>query len=805
MNWLMGRSKSASKAADLLDMLSNVDKALQAVPRDKSAELQPKWEAMRDAFKSSVQEMETNEAALQALQKENGGLKSSLKEERKKFAKSQQDIEKYAADSKKAEERAQVIQKEMKDLKRQTDDLHHELKQRDESAVHMQGEIERNASMLDELTKRTEAAETRQNFHTYFATLVHAHPAFKDVTRGIDHFRNRLEAFQTISDNVDTKEIEQQIQAEVDSNFPQNDQDELEKLSDLISDLTPPGSLDKILSQLEPFKHVPGEMGTIITNLWESVSAVKHEFSQSTALAKEDKEIEQLFNDYLFGVYSKLKEEGDQMHVLERDFEDGEEQLKHSIKSLSHDLNCHHPIKDRGKKEQERCEAMQELIDYYSKNIERVGSHQSPIAFLQKNLTCFRDQMDKRKHECSDELSQHDQNVIRKQERAKHVKQWSREKETTRNKEGLHARWCEMTAKVLQQDASNTLMKCLSSLDMCTTWIVWARATRNRADKICSCSCKWQTSMAKQLDSDEQVYQRAHNRTKRGAELLEKIRLCVESAYIELINKSNRDDKRFREHMPEYEKRLTAVKKVLRDELLDRKHHFQHLVRDCMMRATALETDINNLQYANLPEGNDMFDKKTEELQQCLKMKDSYEQQLERVNRLAIYTTGVELTPDGQMEVWLGKFHFNRPRRMLPVMHSLTDAYETTSMQSYSIISLLGDDGALPTGAEACHHAELNRLRKQPKDQEPMKECEPEHENCHGPGLSAGNSGTGGEDVDHQGKNVQMGNNEDDKALGSSETADMAQDFVKDNVETSPQETKISSSLNAVDATISCV
>jgi len=145
-------------------------------------------------------------------------------------------------------------------------------------------------------------------------------------------------------------------------------------------------------------------------------------------------------------------------------------------------LNCHHPIKDRGKKEQERCEAMQELIDYYSKNIERVGSHQSPIAFLQKNLTCFRDQMDKRKHECSDELSQHDQNV-RKQERAKHVKQWSREKETTRNKEGLHARWCEMTAKVLQQDASNTLMKCLSSLDMCTIWIVWARhAQSSRQD-----------------------------------------------------------------------------------------------------------------------------------------------------------------------------------------------------------------------------------------------------------------------------------------------------------------------------------
>jgi len=107
---------------------------------------------------------------------------------------------------------------------------------------------------------------------------------------------------------------------------------------------------------------------------------------------------------------------------------------------------------------------IQKLMYYYSKHIERVRSQASPIIFLEERLTCFQDYMNTRQQDYISELSQHEQNAFKKRSQASEVKEWSEEKKKARNKEKLYAQWCEIAAQVLQQDAANTLMRSLSSL-----------------------------------------------------------------------------------------------------------------------------------------------------------------------------------------------------------------------------------------------------------------------------------------------------------------------------------------------------
>jgi len=720
MNWLMGHSKSALQGddlpADLSDMLRNMDKAIQDLPCNMSAELQPKWDAMREA--------------LHALEKEKLSLKTALEDLQKK---------------------AEAKEKEAEDLMRQTGDLHCELKQKDDSIAQLQSaldeacmqckdkeevvcelkeeganavEIHLNDANPDEPAKRVEEAETKQSFQQRFAAFVRNHPNLRQVARNIDLFGKRLDALQTISNQSYAHEVEQEIQTEVKTNFLVTDQEGLQALSCSLSDTTVPVSLDKILSQLGPFKYVPG-WGTIISNFLENVGAVKQEYSQTIGVHQENQEIEELFNEYLLRVYSKLHEDGNEMLTLEKDFDDGEKELKMKIRNLSQELACNRPLKNRGKKEQERNDTMQRLMDYYSKHMNRVRSHASQISFLEARLTCFRDHMDSRQQEYISELSQHSVAALRKQEQAKQVKEWSEEKNKRRREEKLYGRWCELIAQVLQQDAANTLMKCFSLLDMCARWTVWVRSRLDQAEQNCSSANKLQTLMVKQLCSDEQIYQGAHDRAETGSELLLKFRYCIEGAYTELIQKCQCDETLFRENLSEYEKRWSAVRQSLSSELQSRREHFQGLVCNSMVQEQQLEIDLAKMEYANLGDDDDKWEKTVKKLDECKNMRASYEMQREHINRLVIEASLNHLAladssegvlPDVQMHDWLEEFYFTRPRRYEGGLHALTDARQTGSLQKFEAIALDGDHTSLSTREGDYQDAEFHGLREQLKD-----------------------------------------------------------------------------------------
>jgi len=646
-----------SQTKNISDALKHMDETIQALPHHESAELQTKWEAMRNAAKSLLQQHNTNEKALRVLEKENLGLRTSLED---------------------AQKRSKEKEKEARDLMAQVGNV--------------QGELGRWKKMAAEV-------ETKHMLATRFAPLVHKHPTLRHATKGIDHFQKRLGTLQTTADQADANEVEQEIQNEGQSKFSSTDRDNLQELSCLISDTTTLVSLDKILSRLGPFTNVDG-WGTIISIFLENVCAVKQAFPQNIAVTKENEEIETLFNEYLFEVYRKLQEEGNQMHALEKDFEDREKELKKRIKKLSLELSCDRPMKNRGQKEHEKTDAMQKLMDFYSKHIDNVRSRASPISFLEERLDCFKDYMGTRQQEYISELSQHDDNIFKKRELAKQVKEWSEEKNKTLNQEKMHARWCEITAQVLQQDATNSLMISLSSFVTCTRWTICARIGLDQEEQTFSCALKFQTSMAKQLCADEQVYQGAHDRAKRGSELLLRFRDCIEKAYTELIHKSKCDEHKFHENLPEYEKRLSTVRKSLSAELLSRRDHFQRLLHDSTVQKQQLEAELVKMEYANLSDDEAAWDETMEKLKECEQIRDSYEKQYEHINQLVIASSPGHLTiedsgdgelPDSNMQDWLEQFHFNRPGRRQVVLPALTDAFETCSLPSGHVISLDGE------------------------------------------------------------------------------------------------------------------
>jgi len=368
---------------------------------------------------------------------------------------------------------------------------------------------------------------------------------------------------------------------------------------------------------------------------------------------------------------------------------------------------------------------MQKLIDYYSKHIERVRSHASPIIFLEGRLTCFQNHMDRRQQDYISEISQHDNNVSQKQEQAKQVNEWSEEKKSIRDKGKLYTRWCEIIARVLQQDATNTLMRSLSSLVTCTRWIIWARISLDEAEQICSSACNWQTSLAKQLCTGEQVYQGARERAKRGSELLAKFRYCIENAYTELINKTKSDENRFREHLPKYEQRLSAVRHRFTAELHSRRDKFHRLKRNSTLQEQQLQAELEKMEYANLSDDDGVWEKTVKRLEECRSMQDAYQKQYEYIDRLviafslgrlAMEDSGVGVMPDVQMQYWLDEFHFHRARRQPVVVHALTDASETSSLQSYNVIPPDTDHCALSTREGESNRAEFESWGMQLKD-----------------------------------------------------------------------------------------
>jgi len=332
--------------------------------------------------------------------------------------------------------------------------------------------------------------------------------------------------------------------------------------------------------------------------------------------------------------------------------------------------------------------------------------------------------MNTRQQDYISELSQHEQNAFQKRSQASGVKEWSEEKMKSRNKEKLYVRWCEIAAQVLQQDAANMLMRSLSLLDTCARWTVWARIRLDQAEQICSSAYNWQTSRVKHLCADEQVYQGAHDRAKRGSDLLVKFKYCIEKAYTELIHKSKDDENRFRENLPVYDKRLAAVRKSFSDESTRRRDHLQNLFRKSKVQEQQLQDELEHMEYASLPDADDdVWEKTVKRLGECRSMKASYEKQYEHVHRLvlaasldrlAIADSCAGVVPDVQMQDWLDEFYFNH-RRSVNVF-ALTDVSETCSLQSYEVIAPDGDRSAPLTKEGECHAAELDSLRMQLKE-----------------------------------------------------------------------------------------
>jgi len=112
---------------------------------------------------------------------------------------------------------------------------------------------------------------------------------------------------------------------------------------------------------------------------------------------------------------------------------------------------------------------------------------------------------------------------------------------------------------------------------------------------------------------------------------------CIEKVYTELIHKSKDDENRFRENLPVYDKRLAAVRKSFSDESTRRRDHLQNLFRKSKVQEQQLQEELENMEYASLPDADDdVWEKTVKRLGECRSMKASYENQYEHVHRLVL-------------------------------------------------------------------------------------------------------------------------------------------------------------------------